>query len=97
MEGLERKVTQHFDTCNSLEDATGLIVISKLLNSDQHYQRAKNILIQHRDCLAVDQAERIGARATYEIMAARLTDLRLAKCSRCRGYSNPCSSCRTFY
>ncbi|CAG8667802.1 7842_t:CDS:2, partial [Acaulospora colombiana] len=71
MEEIEQSILKRLDTCSSVEDATNLIVISQMLNSDQLYQKAKAVLVGHNDSLRLEQANRIGAIATYGVMAAR--------------------------
>jgi hypothetical protein len=91
---IEKSIIKHLEASKEIHDIASLLMISKLLGSDQLYGKAKNLLINHSKQIRPDDAGRIGADSLYEVMIERYNKL-AANQIRCRDCGEQCSAyCR---
>jgi hypothetical protein len=71
---MEKAIISHLEMSEKTHDAASLMAISQILNSDNLYETAKRRLIQNVGHLELRDAERIGAKAVYEVMNGAYKD-----------------------
>jgi hypothetical protein len=68
MDIMEKAIISHLEMSAKTHDAASLMAISQILNSINLYETAKKRLVQNVGHLELRDAERIGAKAVYEVM-----------------------------
>ncbi|PVG00441.1 hypothetical protein CPB86DRAFT_782775 [Serendipita vermifera] len=95
---MEKSIIRHLEASQDIHNIVSLVMVSKILGSDQLYKKARDALIEHSEQIGPDDARRIDSVALYDVVIGRYNKLaeKAHSCRNCRSNSFKCRNCGAY-